>query len=318
MQESDVMSISGNVKPPDSPASLAILELLQSRVRHNSASLARELGVSRRTVQRDLEVLELAGIPCIYIAEQGGYVLSGDCRFAVTGLTDDELLGQATATALTSAKGLDVGRGAQPTTRKLQAAGHRNSPKLLEDALRVTAVLDLKLADHEEHRDAIKVIQKALVGDKCLEGNYLSPYQKKEKRLILHPIRLCLVQLAWYLIARPEDSEQPRTYRVTRFKSLRSLDHMAAVPEEFDLKPYFGNAWGVYRGDQSYEVEILFSPAAADIVTETTWHPTQKVHRQRDGSVILTFTVDGLNEIIHWCPSVPVGQPSSGRPSSAS
>ena len=33
-------------------------------------------------------------------------------------------------------------------------------PKLLEDALRVTAVLDLKLADHGEHRDSIKVVSR--------------------------------------------------------------------------------------------------------------------------------------------------------------
>src|SRR5260221_196321 len=47
---------------------LPLLELLQSRVRHKAGSLARELGVSSRTVQRDLDVLELAGIPCQYIA----------------------------------------------------------------------------------------------------------------------------------------------------------------------------------------------------------------------------------------------------------
>ena len=92
MQESDVMSISGNVKPPDSPASLAS-GASPEPVRHNSASLARELAVSRRTVHRDLDVLELAGIPCPYIAEQNSYVLRGDYRFAVAGLTDDELLG---------------------------------------------------------------------------------------------------------------------------------------------------------------------------------------------------------------------------------
>lgn len=213
---------------------LTLLELLQSRVSRNAESLAKELSVSRRTVQRDLDVLELAGIPCVYIAEQGGYVLSGDYRFAVTGLTHDELLGQATATALTSAKGLDVGRGAEPTTRKLQATSPKNSPNLLEDALRVTAVLDLKLADHEGHRGAIKVIQEALVGNKCLEGVYLSPYQKKEKPLILHPIRLCLVKQAWYLVACPDCSDRPVTYRVQRFRSLRRLDLSSEVPKEFD------------------------------------------------------------------------------------
>ena len=45
------------------------------------------------------------------------------------------------------------------------------------------------------------MIQEALVGNKCLEGVYLSPYQKTEKRLFLHPIRVCLVPQAWYLIA---------------------------------------------------------------------------------------------------------------------
>ncbi len=42
-----------------------------------------------------------------------------------TGLTDDELLGQATAVALTSAKGLDVGEGAGPTARKIRATGRQ-------------------------------------------------------------------------------------------------------------------------------------------------------------------------------------------------
>jgi predicted DNA-binding transcriptional regulator YafY len=277
---------------------LTLLELLQSQVRHNAGSLAWELGVSRRTVQRDLDVLDLAGIPCCYIAEQGGYVLSGDYRFTVTALTDDELLGQATATVLTSAKGLDVGMGAEPTSRKLMATGLRNSSKLLEDALRVTTVLDLKLADHEGHRDAIKVIQEALVGNKCLEGFYLSPYQKKEKRLIIHPIRLCLVKQAWYVVARPDDSDHAVTYRVQRFRSLRRLDLSSEVPKEFDLRAYFGNAWAVFRGERSYDVEIRFTPEAASLVIETMWHHTQQTIRNDDGSVTLSFQVDGLEEIV--------------------
>jgi WYL domain len=84
-----------------------------------------------------------------------------------------------------------------------------------------------------------------------------------------------------------------------RFKSLRSLDQPAMVPNEFDLKSYFSNAWGAHRGDQSDDVEILFTPDTADLVTETTWHPTQKLHRHRDEKT-LRFRVDGLNEIVHW------------------
>jgi hypothetical protein len=44
--------------------------------------------------------------------ELRGYILQSDYRFAVTGLTDDESLGQATAAVSTTARGLDVGAGA--------------------------------------------------------------------------------------------------------------------------------------------------------------------------------------------------------------
>ncbi len=279
---------------------LRLLELLQSRTPYNAPALAAELETSPRTVHRDLQVLALAGVPYDYDREQRRYVLRGDYRFAVTGLTDDELLGQATAAAITTARGLDIGEGAAPTARKLHATSRARARSLLADAERVTAVLDLKLADHEAHRDTIRTIQWALIERKCLEGTYASPYQSAEKRLLLLPYRLCLVKQAWYLIARPEGSVHPVTYRVARFRTLQKLDAFADVPEDFDLRAYFGDAWAVYRGDQSYEIEVRFVPETAALATETTWHHTQQVRWEEDGSVTLSFRVDGLEEIARW------------------
>jgi predicted DNA-binding transcriptional regulator YafY len=111
---------------------------------------------------------------------------------------------------------------------------------------------------------------------------------------------LCLINQAWYLIARPTDQSKPKTYRIARFKSLRMTPVTAQVPENFDLHEYFGNAWGVYRGSESYDVEVAFTKEAAPLVTETIWHQTQQVHRQKDGSVNLHFKVDGLSEIVYW------------------
>jgi predicted DNA-binding transcriptional regulator YafY len=238
---------------------LKLLELLQGHDHHDTVSLATELEVTRRTVHRDLEVLRLSGVPVDYDPLEKRYVLHGDYRFAVAGLTDDELLGQATAVALTSAKGLDVGEGAGPTARKIRATGRQAERTLLEDALRVTAVLDLKLADHEEHRGTIRTIQYALVERHALEGTYSSPYQTAEKTILLHPIRLCLVKQAWYLIARPDGSNRPTTYRVARFSSLRKRLLRSDVPQEFDLRAYFGDAWAVFRGDPSYETSNSIS-----------------------------------------------------------
>ncbi len=134
----------------------------------------------------------------------------------------------------------------------------------------------------------------------CLEGIYASPYQSADKRLTLHPYRLCLVKQAWYLIACPAGSDHPVTYRVARFRSIRRLGEPAEVPENFDLRDYFGDAWAVYRGDKSYDVALRFVPEAAALVTETTWHHSQQVQCHEDGSVTLSFRVAGLEEIVWW------------------
>ena len=279
---------------------LRVLELIQGRTPYGAKEIATELEVSERTIFRDLNVLELAGVPWFYDEEDQRYRVRPGYNFPALNLSDDELIGQATAAVITSAPGLNVTSGAAPATRKLRANSRQQASKLLEDVEKITAVLDLKLADHSRNHETNRTIQWALTQGRKLTGTYLSPYEEKPKRLELHPYRLCLVGQAWYLVARPEHSDQPRTYRVTRFQTLRPLDTPAKTPADFDVKAYFGNAWGVYRGAQAYEVVVHFNREAADLVTETTWHSTQTIERHKDGSVTLSFLVDGLNEVVHW------------------
>jgi biotin operon repressor len=100
---------------------LKLSERLQGRDCHETASLAKELEVSRRPILRDIDVLRLAGVGLDYDPSNKGFFLHGDDRFAVTGQPGDELLGQATG-ALASAKGQDAGEGAEARTQELHLA----------------------------------------------------------------------------------------------------------------------------------------------------------------------------------------------------
>ncbi len=274
--------------------------MIQSRGRYGVKEVASELECSERTIFCDLAVLELAGVPWYFDKTEKCYRLRPGFHFPAINLSDDELLGQATASALTAAPGLDVTGGARPATRKLQTSSRDSAAQLLADVERVTSVLDLKLADHSRHHEIIRTAQWALIKGRRLIGRYTSPYHPKPKRLELHPYRLCMVNQAWYLIARPDASNDPRSYRITRFNDLRPTDAIADVPADFDLRVYLGNAWAVYRGEQSYDIEIHVAPEAAPIITETVWHHTQTVQHHRDRSVTLRFEIDGLSEIVHW------------------
>lgn len=279
---------------------LRVLQLIQRPGRWAAEHIARELDCSVRTVYRDLAVLEVAGVPWWFDKETSTYKVRPDFQFPVLNLTDDELLGQATATAVMKATGLDVTPGAKPTTEKLISKADSRTELLLREAQKFTEILDLKLVDHSRHTGYIHTVQWALLKKKQLVGQYESPYQGKVVKLTLHPYRLCLIKSAWYLIGKVRGADQPRTYRIVRFKSLRMTDQPAIVPQHFDLRDYLGNAWSVYRGADTHAVELVFTKDAADIVTETIWHATQKTRRNPDGTVTMSFVVDGLEEIVHW------------------
>jgi predicted DNA-binding transcriptional regulator YafY len=279
---------------------MRIQELLLGRSQWNVKGLAAELECSEKTIHRHMAVLEIAGVPWYYDSHDRCYHVRPGFKFPVVNLSPDELLGQATATAVTKAAGLDAGADARPTTRKIAAASSQDVADLLSDAEAVMEVLNLKLADHSRHQELIRTAQWALIQKRQVTGQYVTPYQEKPVRLTLHPWRLCFAGQAWYLIARPMDGKLPKTYRIARFQSLRMIDAAAQRPEKFSLDEYFGNAWGVFRGKESFDVQVEFTKEAAALVTETRWHKTQEVKRQPDGRAILSFKVDGLDEILWW------------------
>jgi len=206
-----------------------VLQVILDSGRHDAQEIAHRLECSERTVYRDLQVLETAGIPWYFDEMARSYRVRPGWQFPVLKLTDDELLGQATATVVANTPGLRIGQGAGATTRKLAATLSDEDKQRLEDAEHLISVLDLKLADHSRSQEAIRTIQWALLERKQLTGQYASPYQEKSVKLTLHPYRLCLVQHAWYLIARPANEDRPKTYRVQRFKSLRRNRSRAGV-----------------------------------------------------------------------------------------
>jgi predicted DNA-binding transcriptional regulator YafY len=279
---------------------MRIQELLLGRGRYNVKSLAAELECSEKTVHRHLAVLQIAGVPWYYDSHDRCYHVRPGFKFPVVNLLPDELLGQAAATVVAKAAGLDAGADARPTTRKIAAVSSQEVADLLSDADAVMEVLNLKLADHSRHQELIRTAQWALIRERQVTGQYVTPYQKKPVRLTLHPYRLCFAGQAWYLIAKPVDGKSPKTYRIARFQSLRMIDVAAQRPDKFSLDDYFGNAWGVFRGKESFDVQIEFTKEAAALVTETRWHKTQEVKRLPDGQAVLSFKVDGLDEILWW------------------
>lgn len=71
---------------------LRLLSLLQAGPRYNALQLAQELGVSRRTIFRDIALLRDLGVPINFDENADGYGVSGGSLRAVTKALDREQL----------------------------------------------------------------------------------------------------------------------------------------------------------------------------------------------------------------------------------
>jgi predicted DNA-binding transcriptional regulator YafY len=91
-----------------------------------------------------------------------------------------------------------------------------------------------------------------------------------------------------------------RAFKLNRIKQLNTLDKCFIKDKGFDIQEYLGRAWSMIPKDRLYNVKLKFLVEVAHNVADVQWHSTQRVTFEEDGSAIVEFRVDGLNEITWW------------------
>src|SRR5512136_2552474 len=102
---------------------LALMLLLQTRGKMTAQALAEELGVSRRTILRDVDALSFAGIP-VYSegGHGGGITLDEHYRTTLTGLNRLEVQSLFVASNDRALRDVGLGDAAERLLLKLLAA----------------------------------------------------------------------------------------------------------------------------------------------------------------------------------------------------
>ena len=240
---------------------ISLLLLLQNRGHGTAAELADELGVSVRTVYRDLEALGSAGIPVTTERGPGGGCrLLGGYRTQLTGLD----AGEAEALFLSGLPGpaaeLGLGSLLARAQRKVLAA----LPARLREAAR--------LADQRFHLDprnwfqpqpmhpALEALAQAVWSDRRVRFAYERGDGRAVERLA-DAVALTLKSGFWYLVARV--GIDLRVYRVSRMSAVALCDDAFARDPDFDLGAFWA-AWTSRFEDglAAIPVSVRVSPGA--------------------------------------------------------
>ncbi|MDW8325584.1 MAG: transcriptional regulator [Anaerolineales bacterium] len=94
-----------------------------------------------------------------------------------------------------------------------------------------------------------------------------------------------------------------RTFKIDRLARVLPTEESFTVPPDFDPYKYLHNAWGINwgSGNQPVEVRLRFAPGtAADRVRESEWHYSQKREDLPDGGCILSVVIGSTLEMKPW------------------
>ncbi|WP_030607292.1 helix-turn-helix transcriptional regulator [Streptomyces sclerotialus] len=215
---------------------LSLLLLLQNRGRMTAPDLAAELEVSVRTVYRDIEALSASGVPVLADrGPAGGYRLMDGYRTRLTGLTDAE----ADSLFLAGAPGpaRELGFGAVLGTAQLKVAaalptGLADRARRIQERFHLDAPAWFRDADPVPH---LAVVARAVWEQRALHVHYRR--WKGEGRRVLHPLGLVLKGGIWYLVALAGGT--PRTYRISRLRTVAATGESFERPAGFDLAAYW-------------------------------------------------------------------------------
>ena len=282
---------------------LAIERSVRSGAYPNSESLAEELEVDSRTVQRDIAFLkDQLGAPLEFCRKRNGYHLT-DLSWTLPAfqLTEGELVSVFLAERLMRQyRGTpfetDLARAFDRITRMLPEE-ITVSLAAAAETLSVTPCV-LTTQDVETFHSLTNAIQQS----RQLRLLYWSASQNRDTDRIVDPLHLSLVDNDWYLIAYCHTRQEIRMFSTVRIRGAKPTSQKFQRPEDFDITKYLGNSFRAVRGDpdQTWNVRLRFGPEMSGRISEKVWHHTQQLEPQPDGSVIMHLQVSSLIEIRRW------------------
>ena len=280
---------------------LKLLTLLETGHPYNAGQLAEACGVSRRTVYRDLNTIEAAGIPVFFDRPSGRYQVHETGLMPAINLRLEEALAVVLlASELGRTGGLPLFEPARDAAAKIEASLPLGMRAMLERLARTTILRPAPMARHRGLHETYRRVRDAIRRSRPLDAVYISFHDEGQIRTRLEPYWLLFSERAWYVIGRSSRHRAVRTFKLGRFKRLTAADGRFTRPGGLSLEKHLGNAWRLMRGDTAYEVHLKFSPHIGPNMAEINWHRTQQVAWDEDGSVHFRASVDGLSEIVWW------------------
>ena len=266
--------------------------------------LAEACGCSPRTIQRDTDLLQEAGIPLTYDATQRAYVLpEKGWTFPVVSLTAEDALALTLLQGIIETPGLPQRGELQATLSKLTAGLAGGLAELMREA---SQALRLGSLARDYSRAPIQELVAAVAARQTVEIDYLSRSGRERSWRRVDPYAVEAREgRFWELHGWCPRNKAIRTFALDQVRGMRLAGEAFAVREpDWTL---FAGVQGIVGGVRSgtvASVDVLFLPEVALYACDHRWPAGLGLTLQDDGTARLQGQVQGVAgivpELLRW------------------
>ncbi len=253
---------------------IGILSILLQKEKVTSQELAEKFEVSRRTILRDVETLNMAGIPIVSEQGQGGgiSVMEG---YKI----DSTLLSSGDMQAILSGlRSLDSVSGTNRYRRLMEKLSAADTASVNADS---HIIIDLSRWDRSAVSDKIELIKGAIEHQHIITFRYFSPGGESKRRI--EPYHLVFQWSSWYVWGYCTERQDYRMFKLTRMTELKQSDEKC---EERDVPEYTCDKLRHTRGEIKATVRFDIS-LKWRLIDE---FGTDMLSFDENGDILLTLT----------------------------
>lgn len=277
---------------------LRIINLIQFRPGITAKELAEICETSERTIYRDLNILNMAGIPIVNSGKGKGYRFTTNFMQYPIDWNDDEynafrllpilLPEQYQTTAFHSAY------------EKVMAAHAAEQVKRKKSISEISKIFHIgKSIGDAKFEDIFSLISEAVLSRRSIKAIYHTQSRNETTERKIDPYYIVPRNNRLYVIGYCHSKKDVRTFRLTRFLDVKILDE-TFTNEHVKLEKYFESTWSVIRGAKKIHFKVKFSKNVARYIKEEEYNVTPIMKELSDGSLLFEVTLNDDFEFIQW------------------
>lgn len=235
---------------------VAIIMILNNRERVTARELSEKFQVSIKTIQRDMEIIERAGVPIVsFKGNGGGYGIIEEFKVNNSSMTKEEA-----ALVNKLLKGINNSYENIETIALInKLEGLKKNENGREDRL----IIDFsKWGRGEGLNKIINIIDKAILNRNPIKFQYVNGNGESTERII-EPYKIIFKSLSWYVYGFCTLKNEMRIFKVTRIKNIKVCD------EQFELKEIIGEDVFKEKDYERTEIELRFKDNFKGIILES-------------------------------------------------